>query len=53
MKWEYKTVATANHKTFDEDFKELGEEGWELVHIERTNGGIVNALIGFFKRPKE
>lgn len=53
MKWEYKCVETFNHKSFAEDLKELGEKGWELVHIERVGSGIVQALGCFFKRPVE
>lgn len=49
MKWEYKTFETLNHKTFAAEANDHGKDGWELIHVDRSN----NITLGFFKRPLE
>lgn len=49
IKWEYKTLVRKDHEMFLPDAQVLGEDGWELLHIENVNGFTV----GFFKRPKD
>lgn len=50
QKWEYKFVgidaATGTTDDAEESFSELGEEGWELIHVTSTSLGYL------FKRPK-
>lgn len=48
MKWQYKTTVAGNHSSFVTEACVLGDDGWELVHVEYVSAGFV---IGFFKRP--
>jgi hypothetical protein len=44
-KWEYKVIQLFSHQKTDETFKQLGEQGWELVAID-SSGHY------YFKRPQ-
>jgi hypothetical protein len=64
-RWEYKVVKAASLSTLEQQLNELGEKGWELVHVRETRGGIKYGLDGphwekavpeyyfLLKRPKE
>lgn len=47
-KWEYQVAPIPLHNE-TLMLNNFGEDGWELVHIERNEQG---GLIGFLKRPK-
>jgi hypothetical protein len=46
QKWEYKATDTLS----EEELRELGSQGWELIAVTHTDGGSPRYF--YFKRPK-